>query len=93
MLLGSQSPEVGLGTVSFCSLQNVIVAACANGHNKIRFNHYQNAMYGEKVFLNQSEHWKYDDKSDDYTNIILAALKCFGISYQAGQTGQTGQTG
>ena len=61
LLFGSLSPEVSLGRASFCSMQNIIVAICLNGHTKVRFNHYQNAVYGEKVFENEPRKWKYDD--------------------------------
>lgn len=47
----------------------------------MRFNHYQSAVYGEKVFDNESTKWKYDENNDEYTNIILASLKAYSIIF------------
>lgn len=59
-VVGSASSTVGLIVASMNCLQNVVIAIANNSHGRIRINHYQNAVYGEKVFETDSVKWKFD---------------------------------
>eukprot|EP00919_Chromeraceae_sp_WS-2016_P011889 GHVR01027806.1.p1 GENE.GHVR01027806.1~~GHVR01027806.1.p1 ORF type:complete len:123 (+),score=5.62 GHVR01027806.1:2884-3252(+) len=75
-ILGDDLLEVGYSAVSLCSAQNVIIAIATNGNKKIRFNNYQNAIYGENTFETDPSLWKFDKNLDEsYTNTIIATLK------------------
>lgn len=51
-LLGSANDPINMSVATICSLQNIIICVSTNGYQKIRINHYQSAVYGEKVFEN-----------------------------------------
>jgi hypothetical protein len=48
LLIGTDSRYVNFPALAFSSTQNIVIAIGLNGHQQVRVNHYQQALYGER---------------------------------------------